>query len=110
MLYTLIQGPALSRCPQANCGLQKGHGAVSTAGAWTRGLVCEGPGLLREEEGTHVGGVTVHVVAIAKVILSYLPLLGNEYFWNTVVCVNLQPTCSVSFLSGLSVFFVLQPK
>lgn len=41
-------------------------------------------------------------------ILSYLLLLGNESFGNTVVCVTLQTTCSVLFLLGLYVFFILQ--
>lgn len=40
-----------------------------------------------------------------------LPLAGAECIWSSNVCVKLQTACSgVSFLLGLSVFFVLLPK
>lgn len=60
--------------------------------------------------GVRDEGGTWHLIKVSKVILSYLPLLGNESFGNTVVCVTLQTTCSVLFLLGLSVFFILQSK
>lgn len=41
----------------------------------------------------------------------HLPLAGAECVWSSDVCIKVQTACSgVSFLLGLSVFFVLLPK